>query len=336
MIGTILSSELNRRLVILALAATLAGMLIIAVFTPTGAAQATKTPNVEKGYSDLQGGMGEKERMGEEFLPFPSPSQGVPLLKSFFFHYARCAKYLPGTNNPEPSCLSGVDNHLGTMLIAPNSPTQNEIHLTFADQNFADLIYYDVQHYIVTDPRITTEVVGDVGFGHTTKTISRRPPAGNYVFVLRGFQLNFTGARDNHINEVGIMADAVPQNPNKLKLNIFFHDKDYKDGFVYKVWYAWVPKDLFLTADSWSGTGATGAAHRAGIPPGPGVIRGFSFDSAPYGDRPALPGKPPIPGADHHIAGIEVQNHGGRLEVGYADKSSNDQFAWTFRYGILK
>jgi hypothetical protein len=76
---TFFSSGFIGRLVIMALSATLAATLSVAAFTSTGAAQATKTENVEADF-----GKGLVNRS------FPSAYQGVPLLKSFFFQYVRC------------------------------------------------------------------------------------------------------------------------------------------------------------------------------------------------------------------------------------------------------
>src|SRR5215207_1311691 len=104
MIRTILSSGLIRRLVIVALAATLAGMLSVAAFTSTGAAQPTKPETNVTGFSK---GLTQRG----------FPSQGVPLLKTFFFQYVRCAAQ-------NAYCFGQVDHHITQILIEPNFPAQ--------------------------------------------------------------------------------------------------------------------------------------------------------------------------------------------------------------------
>jgi hypothetical protein len=310
MIRAILSSGVIRRLVIMALAATLAAPLSVAAFTSTGAAQATNTYNLETGF-----GKGETQ---EGF-----PSQGVPLLKSFLFTYVTCAK-------TTPACLNGkVDNHIYQIIIKPNSVAQNQILLGFQDEDptqTKDLYYYQVEHYVLPDSSKIKQY--DTGFrtgGKGPSSISRPTPAVKYVFVLLGFQLRFSG-NDHHMNEVGIRE-------NNGKVTATFADIQGAPSppFQYRIWYAYVPRDMFSRVGETSGTRARGS-QQVNIPPGPAVIRGFHFDYYPYFTNKG----------DMHLKRIGVVtrydpnvNPDGKLKVSYADQDSVEGFDWQVRWGIL-
>ena len=306
--GTIFSSGFIGRLVIVALSATLAATLAVAAFTSTGAAQATKTANLEEGFEKVQA-----------IRAFPN--EGVPLLKSFIFQYVPSyAKCVPVVTD---DCFGQVDHHIWYINIGPNTLAPGKIHLVFSDEGRSPFYYY-VQHYILTDPSIRKFETGfNEAVGQTTKTISRPTPASNYVFVLRGFSLSFADAADRHIDEVGIIE-------NDGKVTVEFNDALHNRRFKYKIWYAYVPREMFTTSGlgERSGTYAKDHAQQA-IPDGPAVIRGFRFE-----DKPTCVGSRSC--SDHHIKKIGVENQGGRVQVRYADKNGDDPFDWRVKWGILK
>jgi hypothetical protein len=323
---TIFSSGFIGRLAIVALSATLAAMLFVAALTSTGAAQATKTANVEEGFvggDPAQGGLADRE----------FPGRGVPLLKTVNFQfvpsYKKCVPVETG------DCFDQVDHHINSILIDPKTLAfhQGRIRIGFTDKFPDDPFYYNVQHYLEFNPSIRRFDTGyNQAVGHATdKTISRPTPASDYEFVLIGFELRFLRndnqgglpLPDHHINEVGIIE-------NDGKVTVDFNDENFDDRFQYRIQYAYVPREMFIT----SGLGeSSGIAARdfaqQDIPSGPAVIRGFRFDFRLTCIGLTICG-------DHHLKKIAVINQGGRVQVRYADKNGDDFFTWRVKWGILK
>jgi hypothetical protein len=218
---------------------------------------------------------------------------GVPLLDSFYFQY------------------TSKDHHLTQILIRPDAEP-NRMQLGFHDKNSDDDYYFKVMHRMVADPRVQRFSRGlDLCTGSCTREITK--PEGDFVFVLTGFQLSFTGGRDHHINQVGILETDG-------NLTVRFNDKNFDDNFVWSVQYAYLPRDLFVTTGSSSGSGDQGGARRF-VPSGPSVIRGFRFD---------------FQDSDHHVRDIGVTTpDDGRIEVFYEDKNGDDAFDWIVRWGVL-
>ncbi len=310
---TILSSGFIGRLVIVALSATLAATLAVAAFTSTDAAQATETEtaNVVQG-KDSDGG----------FVERAFPSKGIPLLKGFQFFFGRKAGWCG-------EFCATEDFNLADIRIEPRvtgvAPIRKSLRLGFADERYDDGYYYDVQHYLLYDPSIRLYDTGiNEGVGHATKTISRPAPPSNYEFVLRGFQLQFREGleiKDHRIDEVGIIE-------NNGKVTVDFNDGNKDDHFLYRIWYAYVPKAEFSRLGEASGTFAREFGHQD-IRPGRAVIRGFRFAF-----KPTCQGS--ISCFEHQISAISVRNNGsGKVSVWYADKNGDDPFEWRVKWGTL-
>jgi len=238
------------------------------------------------------------------------PSDGVPLLDSFYFMYTQCQNF---------SCFGQVDHNITQILIAPNFPEPNQIELGFHDVNLDDDYYFNVAHHILTDPdpRIERFDTGlDLGVGSVTRGISTPSPVSDFVFVLLGFQLAFRGV-DHFINEIGIIE-------NDGEVTVHYADKNFDDTFLFRLRYAYVPIDLFSRLGELHGTRARSFDRRF-IESGMSVIRGFHFDFKPYFTN----------GEDHRIKQIGVLTRDGEVEVAYADKNDDDGFDWVVRYGIL-
>jgi hypothetical protein len=255
----------------------------------------------------------------------------IPLLKSFDFIYKTRDSTFPTDWN------GTFDHHMAEIRIEPmvngEFPIRKSLRLGFADKGYDDPYDYDVQHYLLYDPSIRLFDTGiNKGVGHATKSISRPTPAFKYEFVLRGFQLQFRDGleiKDHHINEVGIIE-------NNGKVTVDFNDKDYKDPFLYRIWYAYVPKDEFSRLGESNGIRAQ-RIDRQGTPPGPAVIRGFRLNFEWYvGQDPQ--GDPWPRGWDHHIRQIQVDagdSPDDGLQVAYADQNGDDGFEWRVKWGIL-
>jgi len=218
---------------------------------------------------------------------------GLPLLGSFYFRF------------------TGDDHHIRHLSVMPE-PSQGTIMLAFHDANWDDEYYYTVEHRRQT---ATTEIVtgshSDICKGSCTKPISK--PAGDYVFVLRGFRMFYQGD-DHHIDEIGIVED----NGN---LSAFMNDKNNDDNIVWYADYAWVPRSFFSTVSRVSGEVTDGGTARVTIPAGTAVIRGWKFNYVH---------------SDHHIKELGVMTKPGAIEVYYGDENGDDDMRYAVRYGILK
>jgi hypothetical protein len=153
--------------------------------------------------------------------------------------------------------------------------------------------------------------IADVGCtGKCERPLS--PPGSGYLFVLTGFQLNFTGVRDHHVDEIAVYEkDGV--------LTVKLNDKNDDDVFAYSVDYAWVSPTAFLNSSSSQGTNSGGVA--VSLPSGRHVIRGFHFN---YVSK------------DHHLREIGALTSGNKLEVYYGDKNGDDRFGWKILWATLK
>ncbi|MPZ89609.1 MAG: hypothetical protein GEU81_16400 [Nitriliruptorales bacterium] len=223
---------------------------------------------------------------------------GVPLLDSFYFQY------------------TDTDHHLSQILILPDAQP-DKMQLGFHDKNRDDDYFFKVVHRMIIDQRVEHFSRSlDLCTGSCMRSIAK--PAGDFVFVLVGFQLAFTGGRDHHINVI-----EVRENDGRLTTR--FADKNFDDNFVWSLKYAYLPRGLFSAIGESGGVRERGGARRS-IPSGPSVIRGFRFDFKPYFTS----------GGDHHIRDVGVMTHDdGRLEVFYEDKNGDDGFDWAVRWGVL-
>jgi hypothetical protein len=246
--------------------------------------------NVEEGFDN--GGFQERS-----FSP-----QGTPLLDSFYFQY------------------TSDDHHLSQIMILLNSPQPGKMRVGFHDINLDDDYFFKVVHRPVVDSRIRTFSRDlDLCVGACNVPIDR--PGEDFEFVLMGFQLAYQGAingRDHHVNQV-----ALTEHDGELRMR--FGDKDMNTNVLWRIQYAYVPRDLFLAIGESSGVRERGGDRR-NIQPGASVIRGFFFNFEPYFTS----------GGDHHIRDIGVTTpDDGRVEVFYEDKNGDDGFDWVVRWGVL-
>jgi hypothetical protein len=209
------------------------------------------------------------------------------------------------------------DHHLTQILIAPDFSTNGNLRLGYHDQNLDDDYFYRIRHEIVNDLRVQRFTRSlDICDGGSC-TISLSKPAGDFVFVLTGFQLSYQSGIDHHVDEVGLLE-------NNGNLTVYLNDENDDDLFLYSLQWAWVPRDLFSTLGTSSGTRERGFASRS-ITPGRSVIRGFRFNFQPYFTS----------GDDHHIKRISVYTQNNAVDVDFHDVNADDGFDWEVRWGIL-
>jgi hypothetical protein len=224
------------------------------------------------------------------------PHSGVQLLRSFYFRF---------TNS---------DHHIRAVGIFPDDPGFGQAELIYSDENGDDPYAYHIQHQDVPfGSGIYTNTFGtEFCRGNCTFAIPR--PAGNNVFVLRGFYFQFIGA-DHHMQQFEI-------SENNGNLTVAFHDDDSSnsdDNYTFHVDYAYVPVSRFSSLGSTGGT-ASGAQGQP-IPPGISVIRGFNFSFL---------------SGDHHIDEMGMFQWGnGEVDAYWNDNNNDDRFSWSVDWAIL-
>ncbi len=235
-------------------------------------------------------------------IDLPFAPIGSPLLSRFGFAF-----------NP------GEDHHIQQILIYPGLPP-GMIRLGFTDQepdNGDDNYCYNVTHFDISDTRVSQVTKADICSDSGGCTAQLDKPAGDFVFVLIGFQLSFRAPYDHHIKDVAILE-------NNGLLTVAYNDKHFdptEDTFIWTVLYAYVPRDRFTDVGELSGTDANDRVL-ATMPSGKAVLRGFRFS---------------FTGDDHHIQQISVRpNTGGTAFISYRDVNRDDKFDWDYRWAILR
>jgi hypothetical protein len=221
------------------------------------------------------------------------------------------------------------DNHLKQILIAPFP--QQKMRLDFSDKDANNLPFFDddddyffnVTHFDILDSRVqrftrSLDICSEQGIC----TVQLNKPAGDFVFVLIGFQLSFRNNFDHHINEVKIMEDDG-------MLTVAFNDKHFdpsEDTFLWSLDFAYVPRDQFVEIGESSAVKSKDEVPIS-IPQGRAVLRGFRFKFQPHFTD----------GNDHHLKKIGIlPTTAGTALISYRDKNGDDGYDWIYRWGILK
>jgi hypothetical protein len=214
---------------------------------------------------------------------------GTQLLRQFYFRY------------------TDTDHHIRAIGISPDHPSTQRLGIIYQDINGDDRYFYNIAHDDLASSGIRSYYYGrDVCRDSCTRAISR--PAGDYVFVLRGFYIYFHGD-DHQIDQISIME-------NNGNLTVAYNDRNNDDTFICEVRYSYVPRSLIRSMSESSGR--TRREQRVSIPTGTAWIRGFNFD---------------FRSSDHEIQEIGVWQPGdGPLEVYYSDRNGDDEFDWRVRW----
>jgi hypothetical protein len=235
-------------------------------------------------------------------IDLPFVPTGTPLLSRFGFAF-----------NP------GIDHHMKQILIFPGLPP-GMIRLDFSDKKpdkGDDNYCYNITHFDISDARIKQVTREDLCSDSGGCTVQLDKPAGDFVFVLIGFQLSFRAPFDHHLKDVAILE-------NNGLLTVVYNDKHFdppEDTFIWSVLYAYVPRDHFTDVGELSGTDANDRVLVT-MTPGKAVLRGFRFSFV---------------GDDHHIQQISVRpNNSGTAFISYRDVNGDDKFDWDFRWAILR
>jgi hypothetical protein len=231
--------------------------------------------------------------------------------------------------------IGAEDHQLQQLMLQPggteDAPAPGKMLIAYM-KNFsvgddAEDYDYSIRHLVVADNRVRAVEFGtDLCTGSCTRTLFA--PDQESVFVLRGFQLAYSGSAHN--------VDAISILESGGAVTVRLNDRNNDDNFLWSLKYALVPRDLFAetgstyrdcTTDEPRQCARGGAKVRLpGGASGDLVIRGFHFNF-----RPVL-----TSGGDHHIRSIGVYPQNGDLEVYYEDKNGDDGFEWFVKWGILR
>lgn len=269
-------------------------------------------------------------------------NDAVPLLSSFYFLFQKRIYVVDRWRPWEGEWVwssRAVDNQINTIMVypagiaedvSPNAqfrPPQvdsGKIALIFKDSEAnsgSDWYFYKVSHN--TKPlnyNIRRFSIRGLGCPNGRCEHILPSPSGSSsilpfrgVFVLIGFQINFTGGRDRNVDEIAVFEEGG-------KLTVILKDSEYDstDTISYAVDYTWINPLLIRDSGEESGT-ATGGA-RVNLPSGKKVIQGFYFDFSK---------------ADRPLREIGVITSNKNLEVYYADKYGDDEFKWWVRWAVV-
>jgi len=232
-------------------------------------------------------------------------ASGDLLLRSFDFMY------------------QSADHHLGGIVALTEVPSGSNLRVGFFDQNRDDDYFFRISHYNAVDSRIvrvnrSLDICVTTG-GSCTVSIANTKPAGNFVFVLTGFEISYQTGIDHHLDEIGVLENAG-------QLTVIYNDASDNKTFLFSVQFAWVPSDLFTGLGTVSSAMENGGAQQTTPVTGKGVIRGFHFNFEPYFTS----------GEDHHIKRIAVYMLNDRVSVLYHDNNSDDGYDYHVRWGRLE
>jgi hypothetical protein len=117
------------------------------------------------------------------------PHVGIQLMRTFYFRFLNS------------------DHHISIMEVSTDTPSLNEATINFQDDEVNDPYTFRIQHQDVTNVSgiFTGNFGPEVCKGSCTLPIAR--PVGDFVFVLRGFYVQYIGP-DHHIQRFGIFEDG--------------------------------------------------------------------------------------------------------------------------------
>jgi len=256
---------------------------------------------------------------------YPFTDRGIPALSSFYFGY--------GVGGPP------VDNHLQYIMalpggvstdltpnadLAPSTIPPGRAELLFRDDDPTsdkDEYFYRLSHAVFDSGNARRFQLRDVG---GTGTINQPLPAGIFgrrpvitatpsILALAGFKIFFTGNRDHHIDQLGVMLE------DDNSITIAMNDRNDDDVFAYLVDIVRISGGgMNIIPGEASGNGRGGARIEVPrIPQTSFVLRGFHFDFA---------------SSDHHLREVGVLRQGDRREVFFGDKNGDDAFTWKVRW----
>jgi hypothetical protein len=228
------------------------------------------------------------------------------------------------------------DHHINIIEVRPQ--TDNSLAITFGDRNLDDPMEYEVSLTKVTLPGVISPppAGGTCSGGTCTFPLQAPPNSRDYIFVLRGFQLNFLEEDggfpspgtcnqffcDHHLSIVGI-------EPTGGNIAVTYQDQNGDDDYAVTIDYSYVPRSLVQGFGVSLGTvDDAGTDHKNIDTSGTVAITGFRI-----GYVPVPGGTPPLP--DNHILefGYNIPRDGG-IDVTFGDNEPDTK--WEHRLTFVR
>jgi hypothetical protein len=232
------------------------------------------------------------------------------------------------------------DHHINIIEVRPKTDTS--LAITFGDRNLDDPMEYEASLTKVTLPGVISPPPLQRSCTGGTCTFPLQPPPNrDYIFVLRGFQLNFLEEDggfpspgtcnqffcDHHLSVVGI-------EPGDGNIAVTYQDQNGDDDYAVTIDYSYVPRSLVQGFGISTGTvGDAGTDHKNIDTSGTVAITGFriGYVPVPIGSGPTtrLP--------DNHILkfGYNILRDGG-IDVTFGDNKPDTKWEYRLTFARFK
>jgi hypothetical protein len=167
------------------------------------------------------------------------------------------------------------DHHIQRIAILSDYPQTDKTWVQFRDKNADDDYSYNIRLRTLDVPGAILGRVAVDDSGSDTHCATRgacavplNKPAGDYVFALRGFRLQYASG-DHEIDHISIIeANGT--------LQVAFNDRNDDDRFRFEVEYVWLPRAAVEATGSVKGQRAK--EDNTPVPHNKPVIAGFTVD----------------------------------------------------------
>lgn len=257
--------------------------------------------------------------------PYAVFGNRVPALRSFYLRYEPSHWYESGATDRHVNLIhllaGGQSEDLNPNAeLEPANVPDGRLEVTIQDDGPEDEeFYYKVSHSLLDAPGARRFQIRDVGC--VGECVQRVPipvtgAHGSNLFppliALVGFRLFFTGARDHHLDRIGVWFEGQD-------LHIVLRDKNGDDTFGYLVDFVVIPT-MSLKVDTGTETGSGPGGKKfplPGISNRDFILTGWEFN---------------FEEGDHEIRELGVLRGEDDVTVIYADKNADDWFNWRIRY----
>jgi hypothetical protein len=233
------------------------------------------------------------------------------------------------------------DHHIDTVGVLPKTSTS--LVIAFNDRNNDDPMEYEVNlTKVQLAGAISPPTLSRACKGGTCTFPLQAPPNGDYIFVLRGFRLDFLPddsnpffpgrctdfqGCDHHLSVVGI-------EPGDGNIAVTYKDYNGDDDYAVTIAYSYVPRSLVQGFGLSSGTvDDAGTDHKNIDTSGTVAITGFrmGYVPVPIGSGPTtrLP--------DNHILkfGYNILRDGG-IDVTFGDNKPDTKWEYRLTFARFK
>jgi len=193
-------------------------------------------------------------------------------------------------------------------------PFLDYLTLNYSDDRNDDEYFYKVAHLDYPTDR-PVRSVSDYCHTSCSKNLIK-PPVGDYVFALVGFELGYTRDIDRPVNRVSI------REVNGI-LYVDFFDRTGGEEFFVNVRYVYLPISDIANQGIIYGYKQSGSIDSRAVPVGNTVITGFNFDFA--GNHIA-----------HRITKIGILKYSPNIYVFFGSSNPNNYYSWLIKWANLR